>query len=301
MNRDSVVFDLAFVKWQPWTSLILEGGRMPNPWLSSDLVWAKDLNFEGFALLAKSRSNTESWKPYFTTGAFPLQQNDFTQHGKWLLAGQIGLEKNSHAGVSTRIGAAYYNFKNITGVANAPGSTANDWTAPLFQQKGNTLYDISGDPNVTKLALASEFKELNVIATLDVGFWDPVHVVFLGDYVKNLGFNKAAVAQRTGNPDPYEGVEGYQLGMSLGYPTVEESGQWKMYFYKKSLKADAVVDAFTDPDFHLGGTNAKGWIFGADIGLAKNYWLTAKWLTADEITGPPLAIDVLQIDFNAKF
>jgi hypothetical protein len=62
-----------------------------------------------------------------------------------------------------------------------------------------------------------------------------------------------------------------------------------------------VVDAFTDPDFHLGGTNAKGWVLGTDLGLLKNTWLTVRWLTADEISGPPLAIDVLQVDVNARF
>jgi hypothetical protein len=69
----------------------------------------------------------------------------------------------------------------------------------------------------------------------------------------------------------------------------------------KYLEADAVVDAFTDSDFHLGGTNAKGWILGVDIGLAKNYWIAAKWLTSNEVSGPPLAIDVLQFDINARF
>jgi hypothetical protein len=301
MNRDSVLFDLAYLKWQPWKALTLYGGRIPNPWFSSDLVWAKDLNFDGLALLAKI-PDTESWTPFLTTGAFPLQQYDFTQHGKWLLAAQTGVERKNQKGISTKIGVAYYNFENITGIANDPNNPgATDWTAPLYQQKGNTLFNISADPTVYKTALASEFKELNAIGTLDIGFWDPIHVVLLADYVKNLGFNKADVAQRTGDPNPLKQVEGYQLGLALGYPITQESGQWRVFFYKKRLQADAVVDAFTDPDFHLGGTNAKGWIAGTDIGLAKNYWLTLRWLTADEISGPPLAIDVLQVDLNAKF
>jgi hypothetical protein len=67
-----------------------------------------------------------------------------------------------------------------------------------------------------------------------------------------------------------------------------------------------VVDAFDDPDFHLGGTNAKGWIFGAELGLMKNVWLTARWLSADQIspfqnsTGP-FSVDVFQLDTNASF
>lgn len=315
MNKDSVVFDLAYLKWKPWKSLTLYGGRMPNPFFSSDLVWDTDLNFEGFALQAKT-PNTGSWTPFLTTGAFALQQDDvnFSQHGKWLLAGQVGAEKKNQKGISTKIGAAFYDFKNITGIANDPfdASQSNNWTAPLFMQKGNTLFNIN--PNATsqadlKMALASEYRELNVTGILDVGFWDPVHVVFLGDYVKNFGFDQDKVNALVGDIDtitpgfqasPKE-VVGYQLGMAVGYPIVQDSGQWKVYFYKKYLEGDAVVDAFTDSDFHLGGTNAKGWILGTDIGLAKNYWMTVRWLAADEISGPPLAIDVLQVDINAKF
>ena len=301
MNKDSVLFDQAYVRWQPWKGLTLYGGRMPSPWFSSDLVWDNDVNFEGLAMNART-SNPESWSPFLTTGAFPLQQNDFTERGKWLLAGQTGVEKKNKKGVSTKIGVAYYNFKNVTGILNDPLSPgATDWTAPLFQQKGNTLFNISADPNSIKTAPASEFKEVNIIGTLDLGFWDPVHIILLGDYVKNIGFKKADVAERTSNPDPAKEIEGYQYGLAIGHPSTNAPGQWQMYFYKKRLEADAVLDAFTDSDFHLGGTNAKGWILGTDVGVSKNMWLALKWMSADEISGPPLAIDVLQVDLNARF
>lgn len=300
MNRDRVYFDLAYLKWQPWKFFTFEGGRIPNPWFSTDLVWSPNLNFEGFALNV-NKPVTETLTPFLTVGAFPLQQNDFSQRGKWLTAGQLGLEMKRPKGVSAKIGTAYYNFSNITGEANDPANPGlTDWTAPLFQQKGNTLFDI-GTGGVIKTALASEFKILNITGNLDIGLWDPVHIVFSGDYVKNLGFDRADVALRTGNPDPEEWTTGYQIGMSVGYPKIQEFGQWKTYLNYKYLGADAVVDAFTDSDFHLGGTNAKGWIFGADLGLSKNFWLGVRWFTANEISGPPLAIDVLQVDLNARF
>jgi hypothetical protein len=310
MNKDSVVFDLAYLRWKPGKSLTLYGGRMPNPWFSSDLVWDSDLNFEGLALNVRPPV-TESSTLFLTVGAFPLQSSDpagisdFSQHSKWLYAGQVGLESKDRKGISAKIGAAYYDFSNITGVRNDdptghPGAT--DWSAPLFTQgsQANTLFYIDR-PNTYKVGLASEFKELNFTGTLDIGFWDPVHIVFLGDYVKNIGFNQSDVIERTQDPATPKEITGYQIGISIGYPVIQEQKQWKVYFYSKRLGRDAVVDAFTDSDFHLGGTNAKGWIFGADIGLARNYWLTARWLTADEISGEPLSIDVLQVDINARF
>jgi hypothetical protein len=233
----------------------------------------------------------------------PVSTIDFSQKSKWLYAGQIGVERKNQKGVSAKIGAAYYGFKNITGVENPdptgyPGAT--DWSAPLFQQRGNALFLIDRT-NSLKEGLASEFKELNITGTLDIGYWDPVHIVLLGDYVENLGFKQSDVAQRVPDPDYPNTSTGYQIGMSVGYPKIENSGQWKVSFHYKYLEADAVVDAFTDSDFHLGGTNAKGWILGTEFGLMKNTWLTLRWLTSDEISGPPMAIDVLQVDINARF
>jgi len=62
-----------------------------------------------------------------------------------------------------------------------------------------------------------------------------------------------------------------------------------------------VLDAFADSDFHLGGTDAKGWILGGSYGLADNTWLRARWLSTDEIDGAPLSIDTVQVDLNSKF
>ena len=45
----------------------------------------------------------------------------------------------------------------------------------------------------------------------------------------------------------------------MGYPEIKNRWDWRVYGYYKYLEADAVIDAFTDPDFHFGGTNARGW------------------------------------------
>ncbi|HEX8947717.1 MAG TPA: putative porin [Dissulfurispiraceae bacterium] len=313
LNKDNILVDQAYLKftWKtegdPPTVYTVYGGRIPNPWFSSDLVWDPDLNFDGLAAkILQPLTDTGSWAAFVTGGAFPLQYDDLSNKAKWLAGGQAGVERKDLTGVALKLGAAYYSYSNITGVRNDPLNPGlTDWTAPQFQQKGNTLFNISADPTVIKTALASEFRELNLTGTLDVGFWNPYHIVFLGDYVKNLGFKKSDVAQRTGTLNPAEETTGYQVGLSVGRPAIETdfswSPNWKAFLYYKYLQADAVVDAFTDSDFHLGGTNAKGWILGGEYGLMKNTWLTLRWLTSNEISGPPLRIDVFQVDFNARF
>ena len=51
----------------------------------------------------------------------------------------------------------------------------------------------------------------------------------------------------------------------------------------------------------VGGTNSKGYFVAASVGLFNGLSLTGRWLSANEISGPPLSIDVLQVDLSAQF
>jgi hypothetical protein len=82
---------------------------------------------------------------------------------------------------------------------------------------------------------------------------------------------------------------------------MENRGDWQLSLGYRRLGADAVPDAFTDSDFHLGGTNHKGFFVGAQYGLARNVWLNARWMSSNEIRGLPLSIDVFQVYLNARF
>jgi outer membrane cobalamin receptor len=150
------------------------------------------------------------------------------------------------------------------------------------------------------LGYAAEFKELNFSTKIDYALDDTYHVTLIGDYVNNIGYNAVDVNARVGVAMKKE-TEGFQVGLSVGMPETRAFMDWRVFLNYKYLEADAVVDAFTESDFHLGGTNAKGWITGFDLGLAKNVWLTTRWFTANEITGTPLAIDVFYLNLNVKF
>lgn len=299
LNKKPIQLDKAYLKWSPAPSFSFWGGRFPNPWLYSDLVWDPDINFDGIAIQYRPQLSG-SWGLFFTAGAFPIQEVELSSHDKWLFGGQVGMQYKRMDRLTAKLGVAFYDFENTVGIVNNPSMPgATDFTAPLFQQKGNTLMDI--DPSsAIKTAYASEFKELNITGTLDIGVWDPIHVILLADYVNNLGFNQQDVSARAGSNVQKE-TEGYQFGMTVGYPKVLDLGEWNGFFFYKRLESDAVMDAFTDSDFHLGGTNAKGWIMGGNLGLTRNVWLTTRWLTANEISGPPLSIDVFQFDLNARF
>jgi hypothetical protein len=315
LNKKNFLLDLAYLKWKPIPEFTVWGGRFENPWFGTDLVWDQDLNFDGLAM---------SWKPDFgnglsmfvTGGAFPIEEVEMSSHDKWLYGGQIGVNYKHSDRLSATLAAAFYLFDNITGQPltleqslnkSVTGVGATDWTRPRFQQKGNTPFylDPFDNPAINAnsksyLGYAAAFKELNISTKIDYALDDRHHVTFIGDYVNNLGYDSADVNSRVGHAIVKD-TEGFLIGLSVGTVDTRAAGDWKLSLNYKFLEADAVVDGFTESDFHLGGTNAKGWILGADLGLAKNVWMNTRWFTANEIDGAALAIDVFQLNLNAKF
>jgi hypothetical protein len=149
--------------------------------------------------------------------------------------------------------------------------------------------------------LAADYTLANATLQVDYSRFYPITLSLYGDYVENIGFEREEVAERTGDEDVLEETMGYQVGTRIGYPKIREFGDWNVSMYYRYLESDAVLDAYTDSDFHDGGTNAVGWLADFNLGIYKDVWLTMKWLTSNEIEGPTLAIDVLQVDVNARF
>lgn len=307
-NKYSLVLDRAFVKLTPIDDLALWGGRLPNPFFSTDLLWDDDLNFDGVAVsyAPGEKEPLREFKPFITAGAFPLQtieQNGVTQaRDKWLYALQAGLEWTPSTSTRVKVGAAYYDYQNVSGIANpAIGDTQYDQTAPLFRQKGNTLFDINPGP-ATLYALAADYQIANLTLVADFADFFPVHIIGSFDWARNLGFDEAQVRANAPAYNDYDlGSDAYQAKLTVGYSKVVEQDDWQAFIGYRYVETDAVLDAYTDSDFHLGGTNAKGFMIGGQYAIYKNTWLQARWMSADEITGLPLAIDVFQLDLNAKF
>jgi hypothetical protein len=310
-NKYSFVLDRAYLKAHsddtlPW--LTVSAGRLPNPWFSTDLVWNDNLNFEGVALqIDPNAQGANVWRPFATLGAFPLQDIEPTStvsaKSKWLAGAQVGMEWVPSNQTRAKLGLAYYDYHNLSGERNAVNLNAFDGTAANTRQKGNTLFDITTPITGTKsdlYGLASDFQLVNLTGMVDLNVNNPVHVVMAGDYVKNVGFSRSKTLARTGVDEDLQ-TTGYMARLAVGMPTMLLKNDWQVSVAYRYLEADAVLDAFTDSDFHLGGTNNKGFILGAQYGLGKNTWLSARWLSSNEISGLPLAIDVFQLYFNAKF
>lgn len=335
-QRYEFTVDRAYLKYDAvddhkfkWLSL--SGGRIKNPWYTgggeftggSELVWDTDLSFEGFAGTIRHRldgsdslleSLDQSDTVYLTAGAFPLQENAFSSD-KWLFGGQVGVDWGFDNQDNLKVGVAYYDYVNVEAKQNTSisgtcdtNTRENDDSMPEFMQGGNTLATICKEGNVIKpgidpgmVGVASDFNIFNINASYDMAMFAPYHVRLSGDYAKNFGFDQKAISQMRNGQKVDEDTDAWQIRADFGWPKAEVAGHWNVFAAYKYVGSDAVLDAYSDSDFHLGGANAKGWFIGANYGLLKNVWLTGRWLSADVITGLPYGVDVLQVDVNTQF
>lgn len=265
--------------------------------------------------------------------AFGSQKNHSNQ--RWLSALQLGASWAIDKDTRWTAALAYYYYDGLRGRLSDPcpiytgiNFCSTDDTAPAYMQKGNSVFllrNIAPDPaspgNYAQpqlVGLAYDYHLLNLTSQFDFAVGStPVRVQ--ADYVRNLAYHEKEAFKRypdgLGQPvnnyeasssptesGPYKsGAVGWLLRGILGNPSPMKAHDWNVAFGYKYLQPDAVLDGLTDPNFHLGGTNAKGFIVSADYGIAERTWLSARYFNARQVFGPPLSIDVVQFEINSKF
>ncbi|MBF4991213.1 putative porin [Methylophilus sp. QUAN] len=310
--------DRAFLEAKPYDWLTLTGGRFANPFFTgnqvfgTDLLWDPDLAFDGFVARANPAINRH-WKLFSSVGAFPIEEvessNTNKAGDKWLYAAQGGIEWTASNDSKVKLGVAYYDFKNVEGQRNPVNDSLKyAGTVPLWRQKGNHTFSLNDGTTNGALCgstnglcgLASQFQLINFTGEVDLAVFDPVHVILHGAYVQNIGFDEKEIQRRTGNTYRKEN-EGYELSLMVGHPMIKKLHDWQVFGGYRRLEADAMLDGFTDSNFRLGGTDAKGFYVGAQYGVGKNAWLSSRYVSADEISGLPFSVDTFFVDFNGRF
>ncbi len=335
-NLDRAYLKYDAVNDEGFKWLTLAGGRIANPFYTggaeftggSELVWDTDLSFEGFAATARHRlggsdsfdeKNDDSRSVFATVGAFPQgnssrAESAFASTDQWLFGGQVGVDWGFQNQDNLKSALAYYDYQNIKAKPNQntpstcdTNSVKNTLSAPAWMPFGNTPAIICYEGTQTApgsfpqlYGLASDFKIVNASLTYDIARFAPHHVTVSADYAKNIGFNSKSVA-RLVKSEVSDQTNAWQVRVDVGWPKIDHAGQWGVFTAYKRVERDAVLAAYTDSDFHLGGTNAKGWVIGANYGLMKNVWATGRWLSTDVVTGPKYGNDVLQLDVNTRF
>lgn len=212
---------------------------------------------------------------------------------------------------------------------------STDGLRPFFLRKGNTLSYLRqlatvGGAQLTSLpqyfGLTFDYRLVDLNLNARFALDDELEVLAKGNYVRNIGFRRGDICRNGVLGEPFNnggttglasvpslcattgpkstflgGNEAYQGMLRVGYRNPEQPGQWQFEAGYRYLETDAVLDSFTDSEFHIGGTNYKGYFLGGVIGIFPKVTFGAHWMSGNEIAGDPLAIDVLQVEINAKF
>lgn len=343
--------DRAFVKYEASltqnTDVAIFLGRFDNLFMtSSEIMWDEDVALDGAAFKLNSTWNP-GFKTWLTGGAFAVfnsalnfPDNSTTKgqsYDKYLFAAQFGVEFKITEDIEGKMGLSYYDWENIEGRFSSPFVPASvndagdtDNSRPLFAQKGNTYRKIrnimptpgaspGGNLNGTVaqfqyFGLATKFRQIAWAGRLDFNHLRPLQVSLLGEFVKNVGLDKAAM-NNLNRPDPvvnnrssgtgnWEGGDtAWYMGVNFGKPTTlfSERGDWAFGVGYRYVESDAVVDGFTDSNFGGGGTNMKGYTLSAALALSKQTALHLSYMSAAQIAGPTLRSDVIMFDLTARF
>jgi hypothetical protein len=321
-NKYTLYVDRAYVKLDPVPWFSFSGGRIPNPWFSTDLVWSENLNFEGVAATAKWPGMTDpSFAPFLTVGAFPVREDTGSRRGRWLRGAQLGLQWQPDPAARLKFGLARYSYAGIEGQVDddydtstlTPGATYGRYEyGSGLRQKGNTVFATNNpaDPSATVYwGLASKFEPLALTVAGEFSWFNPVMVMFSADFVTNTAFDRNEIFRRTGLRLEDGSKTGTLLRVAFGASEVRAKGDWQASLTWRRLGSDAVLDGFTDSDFGLGGTNNKGYVLGFTYGLDKDLNLALRYLSSRTIDSPRVLpgtddtfkVNSLQVDLNVRF
>ncbi len=263
--------DRAYIFYSPNKNISLAGGKIPNPFFNTNLVWSGDLNPEGIILQAHLPVPGDL---FAAAGYLPLYEMKDDTDDPYMLGFQAGYAGQA-TGMKFKAAVSYYHFESLKGVK------AED-LSPSFSNQGNTL--AGGN-------YAYDYRLLNFTGEI-VPFTIPLGenglpLKLYADYVKNLA-------------DGVDDNEGYLLGIKLG--SSKKKNTWEIGYDYRQIEADSVTDFMTDGSFCGGGTDSKGHTIGIKYAPSDNSTLGVTYIIAEALgKNKKSDINTLQVDFGVAF
>jgi Putative porin len=327
-RRYGIALDQAYIGWGlgPYSA---SGGRIANPYQTTDLLWAGDLTLDGAAM---------SWKPVFdyqwsahtTLGLHPLREfnNSLTSRSSdaWLLGAQAGVQWKSGTGWTARAGLGLFDFKNVEARLNPAGAgngTTIDYNdaAPQVRTRGNTMFNITALSNPSAASVwgvASKFRVLDLNAAAEYTTPELWRFGVQGDVLDNIGWDRNEIAARIGAAAAAlpgdsacaagsarldcKRTRGYRFEFSAGRGLVEDEGSWSVNAGVRQLQRDAVPDGYTPGDYRLGGTDVKASFIGGSYTPGRNTQLSMRYVNARSIDAPvKFGVGTWTVDLTSRF
>jgi hypothetical protein len=264
-----VVFDQAYFAWTPSLGAVnvdVLGGKMPNPFHKSELVWDSDVTPEGLSETFTTKMGNTKLQAVF--GQFILEESDGVGQGVELFAFQGILAQKTAIG-KFKLSGAYYDYRDA-------GTSSG-------------IIDFDNTSGI-------EIKLVDVI-----GEWsEKVYghkVKLFAEYVENTGDFKGLAAELN---------KGWQVGAKLGKSGKKFADWDLKAIYRVSQRdavfAGLDDSDFAGGDNTPGsGSGQRGWELGGGFGLAKGVKLRVTYFANDSERGPSEIRKTLQTDLKFKF
>lgn len=273
--------------------------------------------------------------------AFDFSTDSDTKYAStnaYLLAIQGGVKWDLRPDLSAKLGLGFFDFNGVQGAVSQPCTAQPPASSPSFvcntdstrfpyEQFGNTIYAIrdivtagqqinsAGLPAQPEyFGLASKFEVLEVHPRVEITTYDPIDLALEAEYLKNFGFNRSEILDH-GPPNfagplnnnyvkgvGYQGGDtAYLLKATLGHQEIHRRWDWNVAVGYKYLETDATLDSINDSDFHLGGTNAKGYLLTGSLGVARDTYISLRYFSSEVVSGAPYGNQVFQLDLLSSF
>lgn len=283
---DDLFVGRAFLKFSPFDWLSIEGGKMPNPFVSTRMVWDPDISPEGLAeqfkytigssggvlTSGKDAKETKSVAPLggvtvdlfanfaqfiyqdvgfentFNTGTGPFGEVP-NSTDRWMLGWQLGAKVNFDKNTYFQIAPAFYQY-------TGGGSSS---AGPFNGDNALVILDKNADPALITFNQTG----VNDLAVLDIPvefgwrMWDVPFTLF-GDFANN--FDAGTRAAKAGHPDKTEGIA-YQLGASIG--AAKKKGDFEIRGWYQHSEQYALDQNIIDDDIFDGRLNMQGYFLQA--------------------------------------
>ena len=339
-TSDAINVGQAYLGYRGFRDITLTGGRMPNPLITSSMLWDADINPEGFA---------EQWKHTFniSLGGGQTSAATYDKDGKSVAA--VASEPTKIAiDLFANFAQFIYDDSNpedpvgpraVTGGNRVPNTDAFllawqvgakvNFTKDMYLQVAPTLYNytgngdsfnvhFSGDPNfrVGATTVSPNQTGINSLMIFDLptefGWkFGELPMRFFAEFAVNLDGDDRATA--AAHPDKGDQRYAYQVGLGVG--KIKQKHDWSLDVFWQHVEQFAVDPNLVDSDLFDSRVNMEGIAVkgGYAISDAVTFNLTygyGRQIDHDLGTGgvgdafslnPLRKYQIFQADLNVKF
>lgn len=328
----------AWLGWEPAKWLTLYGGKMPNPFYTTDLVWDSDIAPTGVAEVIRFH---QLFAPGQTEGGYAKDGKTLlpvtAAELPWeltLVAGQFIFDDNAESAFDNDESTDAYLFQTqLIGSYKFAGGAkltlAPGWltyingsvTGAVNENPFNDNGNVSGATRNLNLLLLPGDVSLKMAGLKTKFFWDLSYNIEGRKRVEDI-YNLVSLRTNPGgrpDPDDFDSHHSsqddfaYQVGVVLGEN--KKKGDWSVLASWRQTGIGSVDPNLNDSDFAAGELNTRGF----KLGLAYNFadfaiggityyhgWNLRDNLIGGEATGGNAiadsnAVQVLQLDIAVKF